>query len=131
MAIQFLPAVIQRYLKAYSEKNVDAVVECLSPDVRFENVSNHSGQMSLEGRDRFREVAGQSVGAFSERRQDVLDAVGSGDQQNGRWAIEIELHATLAVDMGEQMPKGSHMHLRGISFITIKDGLITKITDFS
>lgn len=126
-----LPAIIAQYLGAYEAMDVEALVGCLAEDVVFENISNHAGQMKIEGREKFREVAVQSTAAFSERRQEVKDVVGSGDASNGRWAVEILFQGTLATDMGEGMPAGTHFNLRGVSLISVANGKITQISDFS
>ena len=129
MAHPDLPDVINRYLDAYETKDVSMLIDCLDEHVYFENVSNHAGQMSMEGRERFREVAEHSAGAFSARRQEVRDVIA--DQDNGRYAIELLFHGTLAVDMGDDMKAGTEIHLRGVSLMSVVGDKITRILDLS
>ncbi len=129
MSFGELPEVIQRYLNAYEAMDVDLLLSCLSDDIMFINISNHTEQMDLRGKDRFREVASQSAKAFESRRQDVTDVIA--DKETGRYAITILFRGILGVDMDEDMKAGYELVLKGVSFMTVKDGLISQITDFS
>jgi steroid delta-isomerase-like uncharacterized protein len=122
-----LPDVVARYIAAYNRKDVDALLDCLAGDVRFENVSNAGGSMAVEGKAAFAELARQSAAAFAEREQIVRRAVVSGDEV----AVEIGYRATVAADLPNGMKAGQVLDLRGVSFFRLEGGRIAEVVDFS
>ncbi len=121
-----LPPIVQIYLDAYNRKDVNALVDCVADTVVFENVSNTGQSMKIRGRRAFAELAEQAATIFSTRHQAVRTAVVGAD----RVALEVDWTGTLAVDFG-QLKAGEQVAMRGASFITIADGLITVIVDLS
>lgn len=119
-----LPEIIQRYLNAYNLRDAEALVDCVSHDVVFENVSNSGQPLKLQGRDDFAELARQAVTMFSSRNQAVRRAVVGGNEA----ALEIDWSGTPAVDLGP-LKAGAEVKLRGASFFTMTDGKITHIVD--
>jgi ketosteroid isomerase-like protein len=124
--IMKLPQIIETYLSAYNSKDVDALVECVSADVVFENVSNAGQSIKIEGRDAFAELARQAAALFTSRQQTVRTAVVDGDNV----AIEVDWLGTPAVDLGA-MKAGTEVALRGASFITLSGGKLSRIVDLS
>lgn len=129
MAHPDLPDVISRYLAAYQAMDVASLLACLTDDIHFENLSNHAGQIKIDGLAHFKEVATQSAYAFSERHQTVLDVVA--DPSAGRYAIQIVFRGILSVDMGEDLPAGSELTMQGVSLMTVAGDKISRIIDFS
>ena len=64
-----LDDVINRYLACYNARDIDGMLDCVTEDVVFENISNTGQSMRLDGRDMMRQVAELSGNAFSYRRQ--------------------------------------------------------------
>lgn len=121
-----LPAIIQRYIDAYNRKDTTALVACVGDAVVFENVSNSGQSMKIEGRAAFAELAEQAAMMFTTRHQTITNAVVDGD----RVAMEVDWTGTPAVDLGP-MKAGEPIAMRGASFMTITDGLLTRIVDLS
>lgn len=121
-----LPAIVSSYIDSYNRLDVDSMLSCVSDDLIFENVSNSGPSMRLEGRHAFAELARQAADAFSSRRQSVRNIVSSGDGV----ALEIDWEGTPKVDIGS-FKAGVQACMRGASFMTIRGGKITGITDFS
>lgn len=121
-----LPAIIQSYIDAYNRKDVAALVACVGNDVVFENVSNSGQSMKIEGRAAFAELAEQAATMFTARHQTITNAVVDGD----RVAIEVDWTGTSAVDLWP-MKAGEPIAMRGASFMTIREGLLTRIVDLS
>ena len=72
-------ALIERYVAAYNEFDVDGMLETLAPDVRFENWSGGQLTASSDGRDAFRVLAEQAKTVFAEREQRVTALAPRGD----------------------------------------------------
>lgn len=123
-----LPGVVKAYLDAYNRMDVDALLACVTDDVRFENHSNASPEsVVLDGKPALAELARQSLGVFREREQRVIDAVVSGD----RVALRIAFRATIADAPPEGWTAGQALALHGSSFLTLRDGRIAAIVDLS
>jgi ketosteroid isomerase-like protein len=121
-----LPAIVSAYLDAYNRLDVDSMLDCISEDVIFENVSNSGPSLHIEGRKDFAELARQAANAFHSRRQGVRNFISTGD----RVALEIDWEGTPKIDMGT-FKAGVQMHMRGASFLTIIDDKLTHIIDLS
>lgn len=118
--------VVESYLIDYNRKDVDAMLRHFADDVTFESVSNTSGVLIANSKKELRELASMSVEYFSERRQTTLGWVIGDDQI----AIEIDYWCKAAMDLPNGKKAGAEMTLRGASFFTIKDGLITRLIDY-
>jgi ketosteroid isomerase-like protein len=121
-----LPQIVESYLAAYNRKDVEALVDCVSADVVFENVSNSGQSMKIEGREAFAELASQAAAMFASRHQAVRTAVVDGDNV----AIEVDWIGTPAVDLGA-MKAGAEVAMRGASFLTLSNGKLSRIVDLS
>jgi len=95
-------------------------------DVIFESVSNTSGVIKVNNKKELSELAFMSVEYFSERRQSVLSWVIDAEQI----AIEINYWCKIAKDLPNGKKAGEEMTLRGASFFTFKEGLITRLVDY-
>ena len=122
-----LPLVVERYLRAYNEKNMDDLVMCVTDDVIFENVSNREGVIRVEGKGAFRGIATMSARVFRQRSQMIRFAVVSTDSV----ALEIDFEAEVAADMENGWRAGQTVNLRGATFIKLRDGLISNLVDIS
>lgn len=121
-----LPPIVRRYLDAYNRRDAADLAQCTTEDVVFENVSNAGQSLSLKGRQAFADLAEKSAAIFVMRRQIVRMAVVEGD----RVALEIDWEGVPSSDL-PGMPSGKRASLRGATFMTLRDGLISQITDLS
>jgi hypothetical protein len=119
--------IINRYIKCYNERDIEGMLDCVTEDVIFENISNASQSMRLEGRDQMGEVARLSGNAFSYRRQRLISIV-VGD---GKAAAEIEFEGKAAVDLPNGVRAGETVKIRGASFFEFRGRLLTRIADYS
>ncbi|MBI5549696.1 MAG: nuclear transport factor 2 family protein [Deltaproteobacteria bacterium] len=122
-----LPDVLRRYLDAYNQKDVDAMLSTMTADVVFENISNSSEPRRTMGKAALEALARQSASVFSSRRQTVVDAIVS----SSRIALMIEFEAVLTSDMSNGWKAGQTVRMIGASFFTLREGLIAKVVDFS
>ena len=99
----------------------------LDDQIIFENVSNSSGVTRTTTKQEFETVARQSVNYFLERRQVVRFSVLGADSA----AVEIDYQAVLAQDLPNGMKAGQQLRLRGVSIFEMRNGKITRISDYS
>jgi len=121
-----IPAIILSYIDAYNRKDVIALLACVADDIVFENISNSALSMKIEGRAAFAELAERAATMFTNRHLVINSAVVEG----GRVAMEVDWTGTPAVDLGS-MKAGEPIAMRGASFMTVTEGLLTRIVDLS
>jgi ketosteroid isomerase-like protein len=119
--------VIRRYIASYNDRNIDAMLECVTDDVVFENISNAGQSMRLDGKAMMRQVAELSGNAFSYRRQRLVNLVAG----TGRAAAEIEFEGRAAVDLPNGVKAGETVRVRGASFFEFRGALLCRIADYS
>ena len=117
---------IESYINDYNRKDIDSMLVHFADDVIFESVSNTSGVIKVNNKKELSELAFMSVEYFSERRQSVLSWVIDAEQI----AIEINYWCKIAKDLPNGKKAGEEMTLRGASFFTFKEGLITRLVDY-
>ncbi|ADB40446.1 nuclear transport factor 2 family protein [Spirosoma linguale] len=118
---------IQAYIDAYNAKDIPAMLALLDDHIVFENVSNTSGITKTTSKSEFEQLAVQSVTYFSERKQTIRFLVVGTNAA----AVEIDYQATLAIDLPGGPNAGDQLNLRGVSLFEIKNGKITRISDYS
>lgn len=119
--------IINRYIKCYNERDIDGMLDCVTEDVIFENISNTGQSMRLEGREPMGQVAELSGNAFSYRRQRMINLVIGA----GKAAAEIEFEGKAAVDLPNGVKAGETVKIRGASFFEFKGRLLSRIADYS
>jgi steroid delta-isomerase-like uncharacterized protein len=118
---------IERYLRTYNDKDVDAMLALFVDDVVFESVSNTTGVTTTNGKDELGQLARMSAEWFERRRQTPLAWVVDGLHV----ALEIDYWCRLAKDLPDGTKKaGQEMTLRGASFFTIENGRIRRLVDY-
>lgn len=122
-----LDDVIGRYIACYNDRDIDGMIECVTNDVIFENISNTGQSMRLDGKENMREVAVLSGNAFSYRRQRIISLVSGA----GKAAAEIEFEGKAAVDLPNGLSAGDTVKVRGASFFEFRGSLLSRIADYS
>ena len=119
--------VIARYIASYNARDIDGMLDCVTDDVVFENISNSGQSMRLDGKDMMRQVADLSGNAFSYRRQRLVNVVTGA----GKAAAEIEFEGKAAVDLPNGVRAGETVKIRGASFFEFHGNLLCRIADYS
>lgn len=119
--------IIRRYIDAYNGRDMDTMLACVTEDVVFENISNTGKSLRLDGKLMMRQVAEVSGNAFAYRRQRLISLV-TGENKA---AAEIEFEARAAVNLPSGIKAGETVRVRGASFFEFRDGLLSRIADYS
>ena len=122
-----VPTIVARYLDAYNRMNVQAMLDCLSDDVRFINRSNGETTNETHGIEAFRALAEQGVQLFAEREQTILDCIAIDD----RAAVRIGYRAKVKTDLPNGWKAGQEIKMTGTSFFMISEGKISEVIDAS
>ncbi len=122
-----VPTIVARYIDAYNGMNVQAMLDCLSGDVRFINRSNGETTNETHGVEAFRALAEQGVQLFAEREQTILDCIAIDD----RAAVRIGYRAKVKTDLPNGWKAGQEIEMTGTSFFMISEGKISEVIDAS
>ena len=122
-----VPTIVARYIDAYNGMNVQAMLDCLSGDVRFINRSNGETTNETHGIEAFRALAEQGVQLFAEREQTILDCIAIDD----RAAVRIGYRAKVKTDLPTGWKAGQEIEMTGTSFFMISEGKISEVIDAS
>jgi ketosteroid isomerase-like protein len=120
-------SLIERYLDAYNAFDIDIMISTLHPDIEFRNVSSGQVNATAFGADEIRELAEQSKGMFSMRKQTITSFETKDDQA----FVGIDYKGVLAMDLPNGMKAGEILQLTGRSEFTFRDGKIYRILDIS
>jgi ketosteroid isomerase-like protein len=118
---------IYRYIDAYNNFDIDALIGMLAPDIRFENVSGGEVSAKTSGKAEFEVLARQSARLFVSRKQTVKAIKVEGD----RAFVEIEFEGDLAEDLPNGLKAGETLALKGTSEFVFTNGFISFIVDKS
>ena len=119
--------IINRYIQSYNDRDIEGMLDCVTEDVIFENISNASQSMRLEGREQMGEVARLSGNAFSYRRQRLINLIIG----EGKASAEIEFEGKATVDLPNGVRAGETVKIRGASFFEFRGRLLSRIADYS
>ena len=118
---------IDRYVTAYNQCDVEGMLALMHPDVEFRNVAAGEVTVSSHGREEFRALAERAVTLFASRRQTVREY---GDDGVRAW-ITVDYEGVLAADLGPELQAGTALRLNGRSMFSFRDGLIVLLVDES
>jgi len=119
--------IINQYINAYNNFDVNEMVANMDPLIKFENISNGEVNMTLNGLPAFIEQAEQAKALFISRQQTIKSYKHTGNQTE----IDIAYHAILAIDLPNGMKKGDELNLTGKSIFKFLGDKITELTDIS
>ena len=118
---------IDQYLSAYNQFDVEGMLALMHPDVEFRNVAAGEVTVSSHGREEFRALAERAATLFASRRQTVREY---GDDGELAWII-VDYEGVLAADLGPELQAGTTLRLSGRSTFELRDGLIVLLVDES
>lgn len=120
-------AIVNQYITAYNNFDIEAMLKHLHEEVRFINISHGVVDLSLQGIEQFREQAEKAKEIFSRREQKPLQIYPDGDSIE----VDIDYTGTLGIDLPNGLKKGDTIALKGKSIFHFEDDRIIKLTDIS
>ena len=120
-------AIVEKYIEAYNTFNIEDMLSCFLQTATFENISNSSGSVVVQGIYEIEKLANKSKEFFISRKQEVLRL------HEGKDFIvaEILYKAVLNIDFSDTLKKGDNLKLKGVSIFEFKNGKINRLVDFS
>lgn len=118
---------IEQYIEAYNNFDVEGMLAGLHNDVVFKNIANGEINLQTDGIEAFRNQAEQAKAFFSERTQTITSI----RFDESETEVEIDYIAILAMDLPNGMKTGDRLELKGKSIFRFLDGKIIEIQDIS
>ena len=117
--------IVQKYINAYNESNVEAMISLIHPDFIFESKTNGFVSFTTKGKHSFRQICNIAKNNYKHRKQ-VIEGFKEFENK-----IEVNLYfkATLAIDIEEMGKKDEQVSFETKTIFELKDGLIYKITN--
>ena len=117
-------ALISRYYDAFNLGDVEGMLSCLSEDVQ--HGINESGKVT--GRDAFRRFLDRMNRCYREQLSDVVVFTTADPTRAAAEYLVSGIY--LATDAGLPPARGQKYVLPGGAFFSIKDGKITRVTNY-
>ncbi|MGF1635831.1 MAG: nuclear transport factor 2 family protein [Cyclobacteriaceae bacterium] len=119
--------IIENYVNAYNNFDIERMTNDFDHNVVFENVSNGQVDLRTEGLSEFKIQAESAKQYFRIRKQTITNW-----DFNGSFAsIEIDYEAILDTDLPNGMKSGDTLNLKGKSTFEFDNDKIVKLTDES
>lgn len=118
---------VENYVRAYNDFDIEGMTANLHDEIAFKNISNGEVTLETRGIEALRKQARQALGFFSERRQKI-ENISFGEDS---CEIEIDYEAKLAADLPNGLKAGDKINLKGKSIFRFADGKISEIYDIS
>lgn len=118
---------INRYVQAYNQFDVEGMLATLSDNITFENVQNGEVNASSNGKAGFKELAEQAKSVFSERKQ-TIDGI---ESDSDIVSVNISYYGKLASDLPNGMKAGDEINMTGVSEFVFANNKICSIRDIS
>ncbi|MCE5215292.1 MAG: nuclear transport factor 2 family protein [Methanobacterium sp.] len=119
--------IIDQYIKAYNEFDIENMLKNVHPDVEFKNIANNEINVHIKGSKTLKKQAEDSTKLLKKREMKITEQVIDGDLVENK----IEFKAVLAIDIPEGPKAGELVKLKGKSIFKFKNDKIISIEDIS
>jgi steroid delta-isomerase-like uncharacterized protein len=127
MDLAYKKGIVQRYIRAYNNLDIESMIALMHPDCSFENRSGGQVTVSTQGVDQLRELAEKTRAFFSARSQKITAFHEEGEEL----IVDITFEGVLRVDLPNGPRAGETIQIKGKSVYQFRDGFIFRITDIS
>ncbi len=119
--------VIENYINAYNNFDIEGMIADLDENIVFENISNGKIDLKTEGLAAFEKQADTAKQYFQQRKQTIEHW----EFNESTVSIGIDYEAILAIDLPSGLKSGDTLRLKGKSIFEFDEAKIIKITDES
>lgn len=119
--------IIDEYVMAYNQFDVDGMIRNIHKDIEFRNTSNGEVNVQLKGKYTLKKQAEQSADLFEKREMKIIEQkIKDGVVEN-----KIEFYGVFAIDIPDGPQTGETVKIEGKSIFKFKEGKIILIEDIS
>lgn len=119
--------IIDEYIKAYNEFDVDGMIRNVHENMEFKNIANGEVNFELNGKNTFKKQIEQAFSIFKKREMKIIE-------QNFRDDLvenKIDFKGVLAMDISDELKKHNLIKLQSKSIFQFKNGKIISIKDIN
>ena len=117
--------IIDEYIKAYNEFNVDGMLRNVHKDIELKNTTNGEVNVQLKGINILKQQAEQSISLFKKREMRIIEQVIKGDTVENK----ISFKGVIAIDFPDGPKEDELVKLEGKSIFQFEKGKIILIED--
>lgn len=119
--------IIDQYIKAYNEFNIDGMTKNLHRDMVFKNFVGDEVTLELNGKIAFKNQIEQAFGLFKKREMKILEQKFGDDMVKNK----IDFKGVLAVDVPDGPKKYDLIKLQYTTIFRFKEGKIISVEDIN
>ncbi|HOI71429.1 MAG TPA: hypothetical protein PLC38_03990 [Methanobacterium sp.] len=119
--------VIDRYIKAYNEFDIDGMLKNIHPDVEFKNIAGGEINVHIQGSKDFKKQAKDSTRLLKKREMLITEQNIKGNVVENK----IDFKAVLNIDIPDGPKAGELVKFKGESRFKFKGDRIISIEDIS
>jgi hypothetical protein len=119
--------IIQSYIDAYNNFEVEKMIEYLHQNIVFKNIANGEVNLTTTGKSEFEGQAKQATQFFKSRKQTITNTVIEEDSIK----VSIGYQGVIAMDFPNGMKENDEIKLVGESVFSFEGDKIIAITDIS
>jgi hypothetical protein len=124
---EHLSQIIQNYVDAYNNFDVEGMLKDLHDNVIFKNISNGEVNLTTNGKTAFEEQAFQAKHFFKTRQQTITKTVFNDEFVE----VAIDYQGVIAIDLPNGLKENDKIELQGKSIFKFMDNKIIEINDIS
>lgn len=117
--------IVEEYVNAYNNFDIEGMLKNLHENVVFRNISNGIVDLMTIGIDEFERQAEEAKLMFSARSQKITET----EFEKDKVEVGIDYKGTLAIDLPNGLTAGNEFQLSGKSVFRFSDGKIIEIED--
>ena len=119
--------IVEDFINAYNQFDIDRMVSYVHPEIEFRNISEGEVTHAIKGVEGFKLQAREAGYYFTERRQTINRLL----IEEQKAEAFVDYSGTLAVDLPNGLQEGDKIEMQGKSVFTFEDGKILRLEDIS
>jgi hypothetical protein len=119
--------IVEDFINAYNQFDIDRMVSYVHPEIEFRNISEGEVTHAIKGVEGFKLQAREAGYYFTERRQTITRLL----IEEQKAEAFVDYSGTLAVDLPNGLQEGDKIEMQGKSVFTFEDGKILRLEDIS
>jgi hypothetical protein len=119
--------IVEQYIDAYNNFDVEGMIKDLHEDIIFKNISNGEVNMITNGKTEFEDQAYQAKQFFKTRQQTIIETILDDEYIE----IAISYQGVIAVDLPNGLKENDKIELQGKSIFKFTKDKIIEINDIS
>jgi len=119
--------IVDKYIRAYNDFDVEEMIKHIHDNVEFKNIAQGQVNLSIQGKENLKTQAEKAVNLFKKREMKIIQQKIEGNQLENK----IEFTGVLAMDIPDGPTAGETIKIEGKSIFKFEDDKIILIEDIN